>query len=91
MSSKYIPFFYICIKFLLFAVIYIRFDKSREKIKCIRWMPWLSEAMKDVISCDKLRLGANDLLPGDFRMGQPVRLNACHPIFWRPTRGTETS
>jgi len=54
-------------------------------------MPWLSEAMKDVISCDKLRLGANDLLPGDFRMGQPVRLNACHPIFWRPTRGTETS
>ena len=24
-------------------------------------MPWLTEAMKDVISCDKLRLGANDL------------------------------
>jgi len=24
-------------------------------------MPWLSEAMKDVISCDKLRVGANDL------------------------------
>jgi len=24
-------------------------------------MPWLSEAMKDVISCDKLRLGANIL------------------------------
>ncbi len=23
-------------------------------------MPWLTEAMKDVISCDKLRLGAND-------------------------------
>ena len=23
--------------------------------------PWLSEAMKDVISCDKLRVGANDL------------------------------
>ena len=22
---------------------------------------WLSEAMKDVISCDKLRVGANDL------------------------------
>ena len=22
-------------------------------------MPWLSEAMKDVISCDKRRLGAN--------------------------------
>ena len=25
-------------------------------------MPWLSEAMKDVISCDKLRLGANNHL-----------------------------
>ena len=24
-------------------------------------MPWLSEAMKDVISCDKPRGGANDL------------------------------
>ena len=24
-------------------------------------MPWLTEATKDVISCDKLRLGANDL------------------------------
>ena len=23
-------------------------------------MPWLSEAMKDVTSCDKLREGAND-------------------------------
>ena len=24
-------------------------------------MPWLSKAMKDVISCDKLRFGANIL------------------------------
>ena len=24
-------------------------------------MPWLSEAMKDVISCDKLWVGANNL------------------------------
>ena len=50
-------------------------------------MPWLSEAMKDVISCDKLRLGANDLLPEDFRMGQPVRLNACHPYFLEANAG----
>ena len=28
--------------------------------------------MKDVVSCDKLRVGANNLKPGDFRMGQPV-------------------
>ena len=42
-------------------------------------MPRLSEAMKDVISCDKLRVGANNLLSGDFRMGQPGMLKACHP------------
>ena len=37
-------------------------------------MPWLSEAMKDVTSCDKLRVGANNLRSVDFRMGQPTRL-----------------
>ena len=36
-------------------------------------MPRLSEAKKDVISCEKLRLGANNLSAGDFRMGQPTR------------------
>ncbi len=41
-------------------------------------MPWLSEAMKDVISCDKLRGGANNLLSEDFRMGKPNHLkNDC--------------
>ena len=25
------------------------------------WMPWLPEAMKDVISCDKRGVGADDL------------------------------
>ena len=35
---------------------------STEKVeKGARWMPWLTEAMKDVISCDKPRVGANDL------------------------------
>ena len=33
------------------------------------------EAMKDVISCDKLRVGANNLRSGDFRMGQPIMSN----------------
>ena len=42
-------------------------------------MPWLSEAMKDVISCDKLRVGANNLWSGDFRMGQPDWLKTYHP------------
>ncbi len=29
------------------------------------------ESMKDVVSCEKLREGANNLRSGDFRMGQP--------------------
>ncbi len=37
-------------------------------------MPWLSEAMKDVTSCDKPRGGANNLRSVDFRMGKPSRL-----------------
>ncbi len=27
--------------------------------------------MKDVVTCDKRRIGGNNLSPGDFRMGQP--------------------
>jgi len=34
-------------------------------------MPWRQLAMKDVVSCDKLRVAANKLLSGDFRMGKP--------------------
>ena len=35
--------------------------KSKKKVKKgIRWMPRLSEAKKDVISCEKLRGGANN-------------------------------
>ena len=31
-------------------------DESDKKvIKGAWWMPWLTQAMKDVISCDKLR------------------------------------
>ena len=50
----------------------IEFNKKVNK--SVWWMPWLSEAMKDVVSCDKLRVGANNLLSGDLRMGQPTRL-----------------
>ena len=42
-------------------------------------MPWLSEAMKDVISCDKLRVGANNHWSVDFRMGQPNQLKTDYP------------
>ena len=37
------------------------------------WMPWRKQAMKDVVSCDKLRGDANSLRSGDFRMGKPNR------------------
>ena len=52
---------------------------SKKVPKSVWWMPWLSEAKKDVISCDKLRGGANNLRSGDFRMGQPFRLKAGNP------------
>ena len=54
-------------------------------------MPWLSEAKKDVISCDKLRGGANNLSSVDFRMGQPNIQRCILPAKRGQTRGTETS
>ena len=39
-------------------------------------MPWHEKAMKDVVSCDKPRIGANNLRPEDFRMGKPDPGNA---------------
>ena len=60
---------------VLRLTLYPNFIKSRKKvIKSVWRMPWLSEAMKDVVSCDKLRGGANYLRSGDFRMGQPLIL-----------------
>ncbi len=43
-------------------------------------MPGLSEAMKDVISCEKLRVGANNLKSADVRMGQPGTLKMYHTV-----------
>jgi hypothetical protein len=59
-------------------------------------MPWHKKAMKDVVSCDKPRVGANNLRPGDFRMGKPGPGNAGSlPAEYiggvERTRGTETS
>jgi len=34
-------------------------------------MPWHMKAMKDVVSCDKPREGANNHQSEDFRMGEP--------------------
>ncbi len=44
-------------------------------MKCKRWMPWQLEAMKDVVTCDKLRGVGNRLRSGDFRMGKPTQDN----------------
>ena len=61
---------------------------NRGKIeKGAWWMPRLTEAKKDVVSCEKPRVGANGLRSADFRMGQPGTL-WCHHA---RTRGTETS
>ena len=54
-------------------------------------MPWLFEAMKDVISCVKLRVGANNRSSADIRMGQPIRHLADTLLCSGRTRGTETS
>ena len=41
-------------------VLVIQIEKiQREGYKSGRWMPWLLEAMKDVVSCDKHRGTAN--------------------------------
>ena len=61
-----------------------------QVFKGVRWMPWHRQAMKDVVSCDKLRGAAHKRRSGDFRMGQPGGSNV--PSLKRePTRGTETS
>jgi hypothetical protein len=57
-------------------------------------MPWLSEAMKDVISCDKLRGGANILLIRRFPNGETLLVEGqkfFRVIGRKRTRRTETS
>ena len=55
------------------------------------WMPRLTEAMKDVTSCDNPRRGASGLGPGGLRMGQPAACRGGIPRSGRRTGGTETS
>jgi hypothetical protein len=57
-------------------------------------MPWLSEAMKDVISCDKLRGGANNRYIRRFPNGETLLAEGREPfrvIGGERTRRTETS
>ena len=54
------PFFSVllCTSIIRFL---IRLVGKKKVMKGAWRMPWLTEAMKDVISCDKLRVGANNL------------------------------
>ena len=55
-------------------------------------MPWLSEAKKDVTSCDKLRRGANIRYIRRFLNGVTHHDEDVVSIaIWRQTRRTETS
>ena len=54
-------------------------------------MPWLSEAKKDVTSCDKPCSGAHTRSDTDFRMGQPDGSDTVTAPCAGQTRGTETS
>ena len=47
--------------------------------KGTRWMPRRREAMKDVDSCEKPRVGANNRRSVDLRIGQPGRDNLSSP------------
>ncbi len=50
-----------------------RFTREKEE-KGERGMPRLPEAMKDVVSCEKLRGSANGKRSGGVRMGEPARM-----------------
>jgi hypothetical protein len=50
-----------------------RRGNEKKVKKGVRGMPRLSEAKKDVISCEKPRGGANNHRSVDFRMGEPIR------------------
>ena len=64
---------------ILKRYLFIKLCKTKKVMKSVWWMPWLSEVMKDVISCDKPWGGANNLRSVDFRMGQPGTLKRYHP------------
>ena len=64
-----------------------------EKVTKGAWrMPWLSEAKKDVTSCDKLRGGANIRYIRRFPNGVTLPTEGRESrVIGRRTRGTETS
>ena len=55
---------------------------TRKSSKGARGMPRLSEAKKDVTSCEKLRGGANGRRSGGVRMGKPDAWKMRHHVRW---------
>lgn len=68
-----------------------------KDLKGARWMPWHRESMKDVASCDKLRLGAHTRMTrrppnGETRHWQCSAIPRLNQLGQgRMTLGTETS
>ena len=58
--------------------------ETRKSIKGVRGMPWLSEATKDVTSCEKPRGGANSRRSAGVRMGEPATRKVWHLIRGQP-------
>ena len=55
-------------------------NKLVKKVTKGVWrMPWLSEAMKDVISCDKPRVAENSVNPWISEWGNPAGVMSSHP------------
>ena len=54
-------------------------------------MPWLVEAMKDVLGCEKSRGAAKKLWSGNFWMGQPSMVRIMLQLLVGRTQGSETS
>ena len=48
--------------------------KYKNYVKGVKWIPRQQKAKKDVTGCDKLWVGANNLLFIDFRMGKPINV-----------------
>ena len=65
---------YLLNKAMRFRIRVERRRREKEANKSVRGMPRLSEATKDVVSCEKLRGDASDLRSADVRMGKPAML-----------------
>ena len=74
------------------AILCVSSSKFFKAIKGVWWMPWLWEAMKDVVSCDKLGGTAHKYYIPRFPNGTTQYTEGVlSDASWKPTPGTETS